>query len=250
MKDKPGLYKWSPENESNQETVNITDWSERKILEYGVAELLKIHNAIQDVIDECHTAASIITRKLKAGGRIITFGAGGSGVAAMSVMREIPQNHRDLSPDNVTYRIAGQAGILDPLGCEELEDDPEEGICDIDALKVGADDVVILVSATGRTPYTRAASNRAKDLGAYTIGIVCQRSELLSEVDLPILVEVGPEMFVGATCEMSATAQKHILDMIMNVVVVNLGITDGNKCRARLIHEKAKTRDAFFAKAS
>lgn len=240
--------KWSPENERNAETENITEWTMMQILAYGADELLKIHHAVKNALGACEVAVEIIVKHAKAGGRIITVGAGGSGVAGMSAMRELPQNHENISPEQFLYRIAGSARFLEPLGCEEVEDNFSEGIREMDTLRICEKDVVILISATGRTPYTRGAAKRANELGAYTIALVCQESEIMNEVTLPILLDVGPEMFIGATCEMSATAQKHALDMIMNAVVVKLGITDGNICRARLIHDKARIRHEFFMK--
>lgn len=238
--------KWSPDNEMNVETRNIAEWTTSRILSYGADELLKIHHAAKSALGACETAVEIIVERAKKGGRIITIGAGGSGVAGMSAMRELPQNHEDISPDQFTYAISGGARFLEPLGCEEVEDDFSEGIREMDNLRICEKDVVILISATGRTPYTRGAAKRANERGAYTIALVCQESEIMDEVNLPILLDVGPEMFIGATCEMSATAQKHALDMIMNAVVVKLGITDGNICRARLIHDKARIRHEFF----
>ncbi len=240
------MKKWSPDNEMNVETRDIAEWTTRQILCYGADELLKIHRAVKNALGACEQAAEIIVRRAKAGGRIITVGAGGSGVAGMSAMRELPQNHEDISPEQFLYVVAGGARFLEPLGCEEVEDSFPEGVREMDHLRIGEKDVVILISATGRTPYTRGAAKRANELGAYTAALVCQESEILDEVALPILLDVGPEMFIGATCEMSATAQKHALDMIMNAVVVKLGITDGNICRARLVHDKARIRHEFF----
>lgn len=237
---------WSPSREVNTETVNIKNWTTHQILAYSSDELLKIHHAISESLWSCERAVDGIVRHVKNGGRVVTIGAGGSGVAGMSVMRELPQNHEALSPGNFTYRVAGGRSIFDPLGCEEWEDSLEEGRREIDALSINDKDVLIFISATGRTPYTRAAALRAREGGALTIGIVCHESELLTEVDIPIFLDVGPEIFMGATCEMSATAQKHTLDAIMNAVVIKLNVTNGNICRARLVHEKARTRHHFF----
>ena len=237
---------WHPESEKNEETITIPDWTISKILKYSADELLKIHKTALAVLPQCEAAAVAILSKVKQNGRIITIGAGGSGVAGMSVMRELPQNHSMISPGVFTYLIAGGDEFLKPLGCEEIEDSWEDGKKDAERLELTTHDVVILISASGRTPYTRAAAAVASIRGAYTIGLICQKSELLNEVQLPIYIDVGPEIFIGATCEMSATAQKHVLDMIMNAVVAKLGITKGNICQARLVHEKARIRKSFF----
>lgn len=237
---------WTPEQEINRKTVTIGSWSIREILEYGLSELLEIYEAFRKSLEKCEEAVAVMVERTRSGGRIITIGAGGSGVAGMSVMRELPQNHEAVSPEQFTYRIAGGAEFLKPLGCEELEDSLEAGRNDVDELRVAESDVIICISATGRTPYTRGVAQRAKELGAFTIALLCQPdTELEDEVDLPIVLDVGPEVFVGATCEKAATIQKHALDKIMDAVMVKLGITDNNECRARLCHEKARLRREF-----
>ena len=240
------MKKWSPLNEANKKTVNIDKWGNLKILKYSLKELDAIKNAIGKRIKMCEKVASLITDRVSRGGRVLTIGAGGSGVAGMSVMRELPQNHRNLSPTNFFYIIAGNKRAFNPFGCEELEDDFDHGYKTVQDLTLDTNDTIILLSATGRTPFILGAVKSAKNQGALTVGISCCESELISKVDLPIFLDVGPEIFVGATCEKAATAQKHVLDMIMNVVVVRLGITKKNICQARLVHKKAQIREHFF----
>lgn len=238
---------WTPEREINRETVGIGSWSTREIIEHRIKETIRIFDALLNALPKLEAAAAIITDRARKGGKIITIGAGGSGVAGMSVMRELPQNHRDIDPAQFTYHVTGGSRIFESLGCEDLEDSSEEGQKDVEQLGISDQDVVICISATGRTPYTRAVVETARARGAYTIGLLCQKeTELEDEVDLPIVLAIGPEMFVGATCEKAASAQKDALDAIFDAVVVRLGITDDNRTRARLIHEKARIREQFF----
>lgn len=233
---------WEPKRELNQETFHILKWSDEQILQYTLDELSAIRTGITKVLPECKKAAEQILKSVKKGKRVVTVGAGGSGVAGFSVMRELPQNHKKISPRTFSYTIAGGQRIFEPLGCENLEDSFDLGVSDIKKISISAGDTVILISATGRTPYTRGAAKATKEAGGFSIGIVCQWSELLDEVDLPIYLNIGPEIFVGATCEKAATAQKHVLDMIMNLVITRLGITNNNRCDARIVHEKARLR--------
>lgn len=237
---------WTPANEINTETTSISEWPCAKIIRYRTDELLTIHTALRRAAPALEKAAALIAERVRNQGRVITVGAGGSGVAGMSVMRELPQNHRDIDPAKFAYAVAGGTNIFDPLGCEEIEDSWEEGAAETDRLQLGDTDILICISATGRTPYTRGAARRARECGAYTIGLICQRSEMGSEVDLPILIDAGPEMFLGATCEKAATAQTVALESVMDAVVVDLQLVEGNRCRARLCHDKARLREEFF----
>ena len=191
---------WSPKNEVNKATVNIQSWSSNKILKYGLNDLKDIEKAIKGVIAVCEKTSEVIYTCLKNNGKILTIGAGGSGVSGMSVMREIPQNHRDLDPEKVLYRVEGGEKIFKSYGCEELEDDYDEGRKDINLLNVSSKDVVLLLSASGRTPYIVGAAEESKRRGATTVGIFCHESELMNIVDIPIFLDVGSEIFVGATC--------------------------------------------------
>lgn len=237
---------WTPEKELNPQTEGISKWPTREIINFRINEVIQIYEALRQAAPKLEAAADVISDRTQKGGRVITIGAGGSGVAGMSVMRELPQNHRDIDPVQFTYHVTGGSRIFESLGCEDLEDSSEEGQKDVEQLGISDQDVVICISATGRTPYTRAVAETARTRGAYTIGLLCQEdTELEGEVDLPIVLLSGPEMFIGATCEKAATAQKEALDAIFDAVVVRRGFTNDNLCRARLVHEKARIREEF-----
>ena len=63
---------------------------------------------------------------------------------------------------------------------EAAEDDAAAGARDLAALGVGEQDVVLGVSASGRTPYTLAALEQAAKAGALTIGLACVRDSELA----------------------------------------------------------------------
>lgn len=242
---------WTPEKEVNPSTVGIGSWSTRQIIEYRIREVLDVAAALRAASPQLERAVGIIVERVSGGGRVITIGAGGSGVAGMSVMRELPQNHRDIDPARFAYRVAGGPRIFEPFGCEEIEDDWEAGRKDAEELALDERDVLICISATGRTPYTRGAAEAARRRRTYCIGIVVQDdTELMREVDLPVVLSMAPEMFQGATCEKASSAQKDALDAVMDAVVVRLSLTNDNVCRARLVHEKARLRARFFDKLS
>ncbi|MBI4049958.1 MAG: SIS domain-containing protein [Candidatus Doudnabacteria bacterium] len=241
------MRQWSPDKEFNQETVGIDTWDEEKIGKYRIKESQQIHKALVQATEQLITAARVIIDKVRQGGRVITIGAGGSGVAGMSVMRELPQNHQDAKVEQFFYCVAGGSAIFEKFGREELEDSPEEGRKDVEAMHLSKNDVLICISATGRTPYTRTAAAVARQRGAFTIAMVCQKNvELGGEVDHEIVLDIGPETLVGATCGKAASVQKEALDVIFDIVMVKLGYTNGNVTRPRLVHDKARIREAYF----
>lgn len=240
--------KWDPAQELNPATKNIDAWPDEEILLYFAGEVQKIHRMLRLVQPQLLAAAAEILRRVNKGGRLITIGAGGSGVAGMSVMRELPHNF-GVDPQQFTYRVAGGTGIFEPLGREELEDSWAEGEREARDLHLGQNDVVALISATGRTPYTRGAAHIARLRGgAFTMALLAMPdTELSTEVDLPIILDAGPEALVGATCLKASLAQQAALQAITSLVMIRLGLTRGNFIvHARLVHEKAKARRTFF----
>jgi N-acetylmuramic acid 6-phosphate etherase len=106
---------------------------------------------------------------------------------------------------------------------EGAEDDEEAAIAAVN-LEVTADDAVVGIAASGTTPYTVAAVRRANMLGALTVGVTnVGASPLAQHVDIPIVVESGPEVIMGSTRMKSGTAQKLVLNQLSTGVMIRLG---------------------------
>jgi len=176
------------------------------------AEDSTIADAVAGATPEIAAAIDAISARLEAGGRLVYVGAGTSGrIAAGDAAECGPTFSTDLI-SAVTTEV------------EAEEDDPE-----LARLDAGADDVVLGVSASGRTPYTLGAIERAKEAGALTIGLACVRDSALAiSTDLAIEVDVGPEVIAGSTRMKAGTAQKLVLNTISTVAMVKLGKTFGN----------------------
>ena len=109
------------------------------------------------------------------------------------------------------------------------EDDREAGRDALATVGVGPDDVVLGISASGRTPYTLGAMEHAAAAGASTVALVCVAgSELARAADQAIEVEVGPEVIAGSTRMKAGTAQKLVLNSVSTITMVRLGKTYGN----------------------
>jgi N-acetylmuramic acid 6-phosphate etherase len=113
---------------------------------------------------------------------------------------------------------------------ENAEDRPEQGAADLAGLGVGADDLVVGIATSGRTPYVLGAVREARRRGAATVGLACNRPSLLgAEVDLEIAVLVGPEVVAGSTRLKAGTATKMVLNMITTGAMILIGKTLGNR---------------------
>ena len=70
---------------------------------------------------------------------------------------------------------------------------------------------------------------RSAPARATTLSVVCNRDTPLAEmVDLPIVVEVGPEVLTGSTRLKAGTAQKMVLNMLSTASLARSGRVYGN----------------------
>ncbi len=148
-------------------------------------ELVRLMNSEDAlVIDAVGREAESIARviewaadRIGRGARLIYIGAGTSGRLGVLDAAECPPTF-STPPTMVVGLIAGGTPAL-TRAIEGAEDDPGRGAADIAELAVTADDLVIGVASSGRTPYVLGAVREARARGARTAAIVCNRPSLL-----------------------------------------------------------------------
>ena len=124
--------------------------------------------------------------------------------------------------------MAGGVAAL-AVAQEAAEDDEVAGARDVEAANVQERDAVVLLSASGGTPYVVGAAQAARRTGALTVALVCAGdSELGRLAEHEVAVVVGPEVIAGSTRMKAGTAQKLLLNTISTVTMVRLGKTYGN----------------------
>jgi N-acetylmuramic acid 6-phosphate etherase len=172
-------------------------------------------------------AVDAIVTALDRGGSLVYIGAGTSGRLGVLDASECPPTF-NTPPELVRAIIAGGDAAL-RLSAEAAEDHPDTGARDLLASGFGPADVLVGISASGRTPYVLGAVAQARRLGAITCGISCTPdSELSRSVDFPIEPLVGPEILTGSTRLLAGTATKLVLNMISTAVMIKLGHVYGN----------------------
>jgi N-acetylmuramic acid 6-phosphate etherase len=111
------------------------------------------------------------------------------------------------------------------------------------ALEPRPEDVLVAVSASGRTPYALGALEAAASAGALTGAIVSSPgSELARRADHAVEVPVGPEVISGSTRLKAGTAQKLVLNAFSTAVMVRRGRTLGDLMTSMRV-ANAKLRD-------
>ncbi len=172
-------------------------------------------------------AVDVIVERLRRGGHLIYIGAGTSGRLGVLDASEMPPTF-NAPPDLVRGIICGGPIAL-TTSVERLEDDPQLGAQDIIAAGIGERDVVVGIAASGRTPYTIGALQKARELGAATVALTCTRpSQMGAIADVEIAPLVGPEVIAGSTRMKAGTAQKMVLNMLSTATMIRLGKTYGN----------------------
>jgi N-acetylmuramic acid 6-phosphate etherase len=127
---------------------------------------------------------------------------------------------------------------------EVSEDDEPAGARMLGERGIGKDDVLVALSASGRTPYALGALRKARNLGARTISLTCNpEAPMNSLADIPIVVNVGPEVVAGSTRMKAGTAQKLVLNMLTTAAMIRLGrVYDGLMIGVQPTNEKLTER--------
>jgi N-acetylmuramic acid 6-phosphate etherase len=186
----------------------------------------EVPEAVRASRTEIASAVSLVEEAFAAGGRLVYVGAGTPGRLAALDAAECPPTF-GTAPDRVVALLAGGDDAASSA-VEGAEDDAEAGARDVRAAEVTRRDVVIGISASGRTPYVLAALEEARASGAATVAIVNNPGSQASTVaDVTIELDTGPEVLSGSTRLKSGTAQKVVLNTISTSAMVRTGKSYG-----------------------
>lgn len=213
--------------QANPASASIDSLPTEGILSIINAEDQRIADSVKREIPNIALAVDGIVAALQKGGRLFYIGAGTSGRLGVLDAAECPPTF-SVSYEMVQGIIAGGESALSKA-TEATEDDPAMGERDLIARGFTAEDVLVGIAASGRTPYVLGAVRRARELGALTVGISCTpASELSAAVQIPIEPHPGPEVVAGSTRMKAGTATKLALNMISTAAMIRLGHVYGN----------------------
>jgi len=211
----------------NPATTTIDRMSALDIARVMNAEDATVAAAVQRELPHIARAIEGITARLQQGGRLVYMGAGTSGRLGVLDASECPPTF-GTPPERVVGWIAGGPDAL-TRSIEGAEDSTAMGRADAAHLSIAANDVLVGIAASGRTPYVLGAVAYAKEWGALTIGLACNAGTPLGQAtDIMIAPVVGPEVIGGSTRLKAGTAQKMVLNMLSTGAMILLGKTYGN----------------------
>jgi N-acetylmuramic acid 6-phosphate etherase len=183
--------------------------------------------AVSRALPQIARAIDVVAAGIRHGGRLIYVGAGTSGRLGALDASEIPPTF-NTSPRTVQFIMAGGPEALG-ASTEASEDDTRLAIKEIKKRKPTKHDVVLGIATSGRTPFTISAIEYARQCGARTIALTCNRNSPLERAaHFAIVIEVGPEVLSGSTRMKAGTAHKMVLNMVSTGAMTRLGYVYGN----------------------
>jgi N-acetylmuramic acid 6-phosphate etherase len=183
---------------------------------------------VREVVPQIAKVVERAAEQMAGGGRLFYLGAGTSGRLGIVDASECPPTF-GIEHGRVIGLIAGGDGAI-RKAVEFAEDDPERGWHDLQEHGVNAQDFVVGIAASGRTPYVVGAIQRCRAENIPTACITCNENTALEDAaEMPIVAVTGPEFVTGSTRLKAGTAQKLILNMLSTGVMIKLGRVKGNK---------------------
>ena len=212
----------------NGKTKNIDMATTQELVQIMNDEDHKVADAIRKILPQVAAAVDVIAHHLRRGGRLFYVGSGTSGRLGILDAAECPPTF-STSPELVQGILAGGEDAVFRAK-EGVEDHPELGAQDLAARSATNKDVVVGISASGRTPYVVGALAYAREkIGAATIAVCCSPdSDVSRKADIVLCALVGPEVITGSTRMKAGTAEKMILNMLSTGAMVRMGKVYGN----------------------
>lgn len=198
--------------------------------------------AVKAILPDIARAVDVIAARLKTGGRLFYMGSGTSGRLGILDAVECPPTY-STDPDLVQGLIAGGKEAIFRAR-EGAEDSLEKGADDIISHDLSAKDVLVGITASGRTPYVLGGMEEARRRGAFVIGLACSKEpDIACTADLMLICLPGPEVVTGSTRMKAGTVTKMILNMLSTGTMIRLGKVRGNlMIDVKATNEKLKER--------
>jgi N-acetylmuramic acid 6-phosphate etherase len=214
------------ENPSTQH-MELDLYSTRDLVSALVEDQAQAVQAVLAAGAELASAVDAAVPRMHAGGRLIYVGAGTSG--RLGVLDSVELYPTFSWPrDRAIGLLAGGAGAMF-AAVEGAEDDFDRGALDVQSVNVAVNDVVLLLAASGATPYVLGALQAARSAGALTVGFANNpNAPVTQQADIGITLDTGSEVISGSTRLKAATAQKMALNALSSALMVRLNKVYGN----------------------
>ena len=146
----------------NRDWTNLDRMNTDQIISIMLDENAHMVECLRQQKDIIANVVDRISTQYLCGGRIIYAGAGTSGRMGVMDAAECPPTF-GISGDSIKGIIAGGYDAM-ISAAEWIEDSEDQGKADIEALGFQEKDILVAISASGRTPYCLGAIKKARSL--------------------------------------------------------------------------------------
>lgn len=215
-----------PTEGRNPRARGLASFSTREILELMNDEDASVPAAVRLALPAIERAVDAVVDAIAKGGHVVYVGAGTSGRLGVLDASEAPPTF-GVPPDLFHGVIAGGDAAL-RSSIEGAEDEDWAGRRDV-ALVLRKNDVIVGISASGRAPYVVGGLEAGEHVASATVAITCSASSPLARMaNIPIVVDVGPEILAGSSRLKAGTATKLVLNMLSTAAMIRSGRTRGD----------------------
>lgn len=214
--------------ESPSQYDNLEQMSVSELLTSMNEEDKTVPRAVEKALPQIAQFVEAAYERMREGGRLIYIGAGTSGRLGILDASEIPPTYGAPSDWVIGIIAGGDTAIRHAV--ENAEDDERQAWRDLSPYALDAQDILVGIAASGRTPYVIGGLQKAREAGLLTACIVCNpHSPVAAAAAHPIEVVVGAEFVTGSTRMKAGTATKLVLNMISTALMIKMGRVKGNR---------------------
>lgn len=206
---------------------NLDQYPTLELVRAFTADQVRAAQVADAVAPQLAAVVDAAAPRLAAGGRLIYVGAGTSGRLGVLDSSELLPTFSWPRHRAVAVIAGGSRAIVEPI--EGAEDDRAQGAADLRAVLPTPHDVVLLLAASGTTPYVLGAIAAARAAGALTVGIANNPgAPVVGEAELGVTLDTGSEVVSGSTRLKAGTSQKIVLNTLSSALMVRLHKVHGN----------------------
>lgn len=210
-----------------QEHTELDEYPTAQLVTVLVDDQLGAVNAVRAAAPRIAEAVQAALPRIEAGGRLIYVGAGTSG--RLGVLDSVELYPTFSWPQERALALLAGGSDAMFVAVEGAEDDSVQGAADLNAVRPGPNDVVLLLAASGATPYVLGALRAARAVGALTVGFANNTDAPLAlEAEIGVTLDTGSEVISGSTRLKAGTSQKIALNTFSSALMVRLNKVYGN----------------------
>ena len=188
-----------------------------QLVDSFINEEKKLNKVLKANSKKIAQASEIFFQVFSKGSRIFFIGAGTSGRLGILEAAECPPTFGTSPGDIVGLIAGGNRAVFRAV--EGAEDSKTSSKKDLVRKGFSKRDLLIGISASGKTNYVLSAMDYAKKINSKTIFISCNKpKKKISKFDL--ILEVGPELVAGSTRLKSGTITKNVLNIITTTAMI------------------------------